>query len=313
VEREVEEQRQRAARQLEEEQLRAQGKKRQAAKVTATARLSFVDAEEEEEEEEDAAPPVAEPGSGAEQPQGAPSEGEQANKRLRFGCVGKNPGVDTTFLPDRDRERQEREERERLKREWAVEQQRLQAEALQITFSYWDGSGHRRSITVKRGDTVGAFLRGVRDALSPEFRELRSASVDNMLYVKEDLIIPHSLTFHELIVSKARGKSGPLFHFDVHEDIRLVADARKEKDEAHAGKVLERHWYDKNKHIFPVRCRSATRHAHCRRPLTFPGVRVLASGQQVGGVRPHQGLRELHHPRRMSEPACAMPGCDAWV
>ena len=61
-----------------------------------------------------------------------------------------------------------------------------------------------------------------------------------------------SLTFHELIVSKARGKSGPLFHFDVHEDIRLVADARKEKDEAHAGKVLERHWYDKNKHIFPA-------------------------------------------------------------
>ena len=72
-----------------------------------------------------------------------------------------------------------------------AEQQRLQAESLQITFSYWDGSGHRRSITVRRGDSVGAFLRGVRDALSPEFRELRSASVDNMLYVKEDLIIPH--------------------------------------------------------------------------------------------------------------------------
>ena len=32
----------------------------------------------------------------------------------------------------------------------------------------------------------------------------------------------------------------------------MVADARKEKDEAHAGKVLERHWYDKNKHIFPA-------------------------------------------------------------
>ena len=32
----------------------------------------------------------------------------------------------------------------------------------------------------------------------------------------------------------------------------MVADARKEKDEAHAGKVLERHWSDKNKHIFPA-------------------------------------------------------------
>lgn len=43
------------------------------------------------------------------------------------------------------------------------------------------------------------------------------ASPDTMLYIKEDLIIPNGLTFYELIVNKARGKSGPLFHFDVHE------------------------------------------------------------------------------------------------
>jgi hypothetical protein len=43
------------------------------------------------------------------------------------------------------------------------------------------------------------------------------ASPDTMLYIKEDLIIPNGLTFYELIVNRARGKSGPLFHFDVHE------------------------------------------------------------------------------------------------
>ena len=43
-----------------------------------------------------------------------------------------------------------------------------------------------------------------------------------------------------------------LFSFDVHEDIRMINDASKEKDESHAGKVVERHWYDKNKHIFPA-------------------------------------------------------------
>ncbi len=173
-------------------------------------------------------------------------------KRVKFGALGKNPAVDTAFLPDRDREREERLERERLKADWLAEQARQKAEPLEITYSYWDGSGHRRSIVVRKGDTIGQFLRAVRDALAPEFRELKSASGDGMLYVKEDLIIPHSLTFHELIVSKARGKSGPLFHFDVHDDVRLLGDARKEKDEAHAGKVLERHWYDKNKHIFPA-------------------------------------------------------------
>ena len=40
-------------------------------------------------------------------------------------------------------------------------------------------------------------------------------------------------------VEQARGKSGPLFNFDVHEDVRLINDARVEKDESHAGKVVQ--------------------------------------------------------------------------
>ena len=66
--------------------------------------------------------------------------------------------------------------------------------------------------------------------------------------------IPHSqhYTFYNFIVNKARGKSGPLFNFDVHDDVRLLADASKEKDESHAGKVVERSWYQRNKHIFPA-------------------------------------------------------------
>ena len=59
-------------------------------------------------------------------------------------------------------------------------------------------------------------------------------------------------TFYNFIVNKARGKSGPLFNFDVHDDVRLLADASKEKDESHAGKVVERSWYQRNKHIFPA-------------------------------------------------------------
>ncbi|CAN0404138.1 unnamed protein product, partial [Scytosiphon promiscuus] len=66
---------------------------------------------------------------------------------------------------------------------------------------------------------------------------MRSVSSENLLYIKEDLIIPHHFSFYDLIVTKARGKSGPLFHFDVHDDIRLVHDTRVEKDESHPGKV----------------------------------------------------------------------------
>ena len=57
------------------------------------------------------------------------------------------------------------------------------------------------------------------------------------MYVKEDIILPHHYTFYDLIVTKARGKSGPLFIFDCHDDIRITNDATVEKEESHAGKV----------------------------------------------------------------------------
>ncbi|KAH9555187.1 hypothetical protein CY35_08G101700 [Sphagnum magellanicum] len=123
-------------------------------------------------------------------------------------------------------------------------------EPLEITYSYWDGAGHRRVLQVRKGDSIAEFFRAVQHQLAAEFQEIHTASVENLLYVKEDLIIPHQHSFYELIINKARGKSGLLFHFDVHEDIQTIADATIEKDESHAGKVVDRHWYEKNKHIF---------------------------------------------------------------
>jgi len=160
----------------------------------------------------------------------------------------KNPAVNTAFLPDKDREEAEARERERLANEWLEEQERLKNEEIEITYSYYDGSGHRRTTSVKKGTTVDQFLEVARQ----EFKELRGVSSENLLFVKEDLMIPHHFSFYDLIVSKARGKSGPLFSFDVHEDVRLINDATKEKDESHAGKVVERRWYERNKHIFPA-------------------------------------------------------------
>jgi protein FAM50 len=105
---------------------------------------------------------------------------------------------------------------------------------------------------LKKGTTIAKFLEKIKSELSNEFPELRSTSAENLMYVKEDLIIPQHLSFYDLIITKARGKSGPLFHFDVHEDIRLINDATVEKDESHPGKIVERRWYEKNKHIFPA-------------------------------------------------------------
>ena len=65
--------------------------------------------------------------------------------------IKKDPTVDTSFLPDREREEEENRLREELRQEWAQQQQKLKEEEIDITFSYWDGSGHRRTVRVKKG------------------------------------------------------------------------------------------------------------------------------------------------------------------
>ena len=166
----------------------------------------------------------------------------------------KDTSVDTSFLPDKDRAATLATEERRLKREWTDSQALIKSEKLAITFSYWDGSGHRREIVVTKGSTVGEFLDAASGDLQKEFREVGGA--DTLMYVKEDLMLPQDITFYDLISTKARGKSGPLFKFDVSSDIQFgaaaAADARVERDDSHPGKVVDRRWYERNKHIFPA-------------------------------------------------------------
>lgn len=170
-------------------------------------------------------------------------------KRAR---IGKDPTVVTDFLPDKERDEKEQELRKQLKLEYEALVEKEKLEKIEVVYSYYDGTGHRHQVTIPKGYTIGKFLDMVRIDLSVKFPELAKITGNDLLYIKEDLIIPHNHTFYELISTKARGKSGPLFAFDVREDVRLLHDVRIEKDDSHPGKVVERRWYDRNKHIFPA-------------------------------------------------------------
>ena len=216
---------------LKKEKAKKSKRKKKEKKKMASL-LSFMDAEEDEEEVET---------------KDTSTSSATATSSL------KDPTVDTSFLPDKRRDMQEKADRLRLEQDWKERQIGIQKEKLEITYSYWDGSGHRRTCVVSKGSSIGEFLEVVRRDICGEFKELTTVAADALLYVKEDLILPQDITFYDLIVTKARGKSGPLFHFDVHEDVRLgPLDRRVEKDESHPGKVVERRWYERNKHIFPA-------------------------------------------------------------
>lgn len=209
----------------EEEKLRLEKERKKARKKALKekkkrmAALSFADDGEIQEEEED---------TNINQPVSDDSKSKS---------MMKNPTVDTSFLPDQEREQRAKAEKERLRKEWLEKQKSMKEELLEITYSYWDGTGHRRTVKCKKGDTVAKFLELVRRDLAKEFREMGNVSSDALLYVKEDLILPQDISFYDLIATRARGKSGPLFNFDVHDDVRIGAiDARIEKDESHPGK-----------------------------------------------------------------------------
>ncbi|KAF9984253.1 hypothetical protein BGZ65_000732 [Modicella reniformis] len=220
------------------------------------SKLSFAEDEDEEGAQEDQDSKSSKKHTKSEdsmnEDEESPNNNRSSNKSsqsvFKKPKFGKDPNIDTSFLPDREREEEERRVREELRQDWIKKQEEIKKEPIQITYSYWDGSGHRKEVECKKGDTIAQFLEKCRQ----QFQQLRGVSIDNLMYVKEDLIIPHHYTFYDFIINKARGKSGPLFSFDVHEDIRLTNDANVEKDESHAGKVVERSYYERNKHIFPL-------------------------------------------------------------
>lgn len=78
----------------------------------------------------------------------------EENAKLNLKKIKKDPNVDTSFLPDREREEEENKLREELRQQWAEQQQKLKEEEIDITFSYWDGSGHRRTVRVKKGNVI---------------------------------------------------------------------------------------------------------------------------------------------------------------
>jgi protein FAM50 len=250
--------------QQREQQLQEENAKREKKLMQKTEcqKLSFAhdddDDDDGEQEEEDTKDKEQEKEQeDKEMPPPPPPQQEQESSLSLFKTkkrFGKNPHVDTSFLPDKDRDFAEDLLREQLRREWVDKQEKLKNEQIEIVYSYWDGTGHRRTAQLKKGQTIQQFLSKCLEQLRKEnqFNELKTSAVDQLMYVKEDIILPHHYTFYDLIVTKARGKSGPLFLFDCHDDVRIVSDATVEKEESHAGKVILRSWYERHKHIFPA-------------------------------------------------------------
>ncbi len=60
---------------------------------------------------------------------------------------------------------------------------------------------------MKKGNTIYQFLLKCLEVLRPDFADLKTVTADQLMYVKEDLIIPQTNTFYDFIVTKVKNIS----------------------------------------------------------------------------------------------------------
>ncbi|KAJ2891530.1 hypothetical protein MKZ38_000232 [Zalerion maritima] len=183
--------------------------------------------------------------------------------------------------------RKQAAEREALRKEFLARQARVKETEIAIPFVFYDGSDiPGGKVRVKKGDFVWLFLDKSRK-VGAELRvggeknanrEWARVGVDDLLLVRGGLIIPHHFEFYFFIMNKTLGP-GTLRLFDY----RAEAEAEMEEpqpqvppeeydplnppaqktqtpihhleganDDPSYTKVVDRRWYERNKHIFPA-------------------------------------------------------------
>ncbi|OQO09336.1 hypothetical protein B0A48_04734 [Cryoendolithus antarcticus] len=183
-----------------------------------------------------------------------------------------------------------------LRKEYIQLQEAVKATEFVLPFVFYEGKDiPGGKVRLKKGDFIWLFLEKARK-LGAELAETGKGpggaggrrsewariSVDDLIIVRGEMIVPHHLDFHHFIVNAAVGYHGPLFPYSA--DVTRSTPARDlsradstslpagltTADELHAvpaipdadlegfsddpalTKVIDRRWYEKNKHIYPM-------------------------------------------------------------
>ncbi|PHH60285.1 hypothetical protein CDD81_1875 [Ophiocordyceps australis] len=173
--------------------------------------------------------------------------------------------------------RKEAAEREALRREFLAIQEAVKASEIGIPFVFYDGvNTPGGTVRVKKGDFVWVFLdrsrklaaqRAAGDQRGPR-RSWARVGVDDLMLVRDTVIIPHHYDFYFFIINKSLGPSGRLlFDYSTQAPAKpneatglsnpaqpaVETDALEgASDNGIVTKVVDRRWYERNKHIYPA-------------------------------------------------------------
>ncbi|KAL3479332.1 XAP5, circadian clock regulator-domain-containing protein [Aspergillus californicus] len=174
----------------------------------------------------------------------------------------------------------EAEARESLRKEFLSMQEAVKSTEILIPFVFYDGTNiPAGTAKVKKGDHVWLFLdrcrkvgaelgvsntSGASKGRKYNRREWARVSVDDLMLVKGDVIVPHHYELYYFIANSVPSfsKNGGLLFDYSNKPPPLSTDDplyRPSIEQLEGGdrdptltKVVDRRWYERNKHIFPA-------------------------------------------------------------
>ena len=159
--------------------------------------------------------------------------------------------------------------KERQEREKALREEKRKSSAVRLTLSFYDGADHRFCVDFKRGDLIKEVLKKCQIEYGP----LRGVLLENLMFVKENLILPTDLSVFDLeeLGALKDGGRGPYANSDLFSFILQAKDQKSansgdgtstaplnpeemiETDASRNAKICTASWYERNKHLVPAK------------------------------------------------------------
>lgn len=182
--------------------------------------------------------------------------------------------------------RREAAERDELRKQFLALQEAVKATEIAIPFVFYDGTNTPGgTVRAKKGDFVWVFLDKSRkvgaqlavggDKNANARRDWARVGVDDLMLVRGTVIIPHHYEFYFFIMNKTLGPGNVrLFNYSAETPTKAsrgfetpqpnpLSSANKDSpvdihtlegagDDPTLTKVVDRRWYERNKHIYPA-------------------------------------------------------------
>ncbi|KAK0663458.1 XAP5, circadian clock regulator-domain-containing protein [Cercophora samala] len=253
--------------------------KKKKTKRAAKALISFGDDEEENNEEEDG-PQITKPKS--KKPTPSPANESTSETAEKKKVVNTSAPIIPRALTKAARLK-EQAEKDALRKEFLILQAAVKQTEIAIPFVFYDGTNTPGGVVrVKKGDHIWLFLDKSRkvgaelgvggDKNANARRDWARVGVDDLMLVRGGVIIPHHYEFYFFIMNKTTGPKGKrLFDYSAEAplptgdsaaaatasggvlkagaNIRTLEGAG---DDPEWTKVVDRRWYQRNKHIYPA-------------------------------------------------------------